>query len=204
MAIYDPYKTLLTSEGELQYDLARLRAQDAAQRAAMRNQIAALQADYNGEGNPYSTVAQLKRQRDSARGNLRAQLAARGAIQSGEYALGEGEIGYDYGLQNYNAARGLSQQIAQLQSQYANDAYGRLGESEGLYGDALDRLRGSGFTPQKVSSPRRSIYGKDYGLGYYRDNQGRLTYKAPRRRGSGARVNPLIRTGSLERFRGGH
>jgi hypothetical protein len=191
-----PYDSAIKSEGILRYLLAQLAAEDAAQRSGLRSGIGALIGDYGAvpggyqdtygilspevralaANNPFSTLKQLDRQRGQQRGNLKQQLAARGAIQSGEYALGENDIGYQYGLQNYNALRDLMSQIAQAEGGYASGARDRLTQQGQLYQDAVGRLREAGI------SPTPAVAGTDRGLGVYRDPNGALTYKAPPRR----------------------
>lgn len=167
----NPYSNVLDSEGILRWYLAQLTAQDAASKAEMDAAIAGLQGDYNGSGNPFSQVAQMQRALKERRGGMRANRAARGVIQSGGTALAEGDIGYNYGLQQYQAARALSQQIAGLQSQYAQGSRDRFGQIPGLYEDAIGRLQQAKFRPGPVRPPGPAPYG------YYRDKLGRLTPK---------------------------
>jgi len=161
------YQRIIRGEGILGSDLANITAEDQAQRSGLRSHLGSLFGDYGAvpEGyadklgvltpevrdlagrNQFSTLKQLDRTRKTARGGLRARLAARGAMVSGENALGEGEIGYQHGLANYGALRDLMGQVGSAESGYADDVRKRFGDQTAAYTDAQGRLLESGFSP---------------------------------------------------------
>lgn len=168
---WEDYQKIINGEGILSSDLAQLTGEDQAQRAGLRSTLGSLFGDYGAVPagyqdslgvltpevrdmagrNQFSILNQLDRKRKQARGGLRARLAARGAMVSGENALGEGEIGYQHGLANYGALRDLMQQVGSAESGYANDVRDRFGRQATAYQDATGRLLDSGFRPPAAS-----------------------------------------------------
>lgn len=171
---YEAYIQQLMGEGIAASDLAQLGADDLAQRSRAKAAIAAIFGDLGivpggfkdpfgaaeaggalAARNPFSTMKQLARQREKARGNLYASRAARGVVMSGGTALGEEDIGYNSGLQQYQAIRDAMSQVGDISSQYADDQRGRLNQYPGIYEGAQDRLMEAGYFPK--ASPRTRL-----------------------------------------------
>ena len=173
----NPYGNAITSEGILQYTLAQLAAQDAADRSRLGGYVGGLIGDYGAvpggyqdkygsvtpevralaEKNPYSFIKQNERQTKQATGNMMAQRAARGVVQSGGTAAQAGEIGYQSGLANYQALRGLLGDISGAESNYADAARGRFDQQAGAYGDTVGRLLEGGFSPVGATTKKKRI-----------------------------------------------
>lgn len=175
MAVNPAYRKTLEGEGIAQSELAQLQAEDAAQRARLRAAIAAIFGDLGyvpgnyadpfgaaqaggalAKANPFSTLAQILRQREKTTGDMIANRAARGVVQSGGTGLAQQDIGYDTGLQQYQALRDALEKIGSLSSDYADQARDRFSKYPGIYEDAQGRLLDAGFYPNgsKVGSGR--------------------------------------------------
>lgn len=171
---YEAYIQQLMGEGIAVSDLAQLKADDLAQRSRAKAAISALFGDLGvvpggfkdpfgaaeaggalAARNPFSTMKQIARQREKARGSLYANRAARGVVMSGGTALGEDDIGFNTGLQQYQAIRDAMSQVGDISSQYADDQRQRLGQYPGIYEGAQDRLMQAGYFPK--ASPRRKL-----------------------------------------------
>lgn len=170
------YQDLISGEPIGAYERGQLEAQNAAAAAQRAAAVKDAITRYGGlppgfqdpygdlaglgnipQNNAYSTLSQLTREFTHQRGNLNADLAARGVLSSGEKTLGDQEIGYQEGMARQNALDQLLQQIGGIDTQYAQGAADRAQQLSQIYNDAMQRLIDAGISPQQAASMASSV-----------------------------------------------
>jgi hypothetical protein len=166
MPSIDEYLKMILGEGMYASEAANLEAERAAEMAQTRAAIAGIFGDLGvvpqgyadpfgasaaagnlASRNPYSTFKQIDRAHGQARGSMRANRAARGVIQSGGTALQEGEIGYNTGLNKYQAIRDAMAGVNQLSSGFAANQRQRALQYPDAISSAMERLYSHGIYP---------------------------------------------------------
>jgi hypothetical protein len=119
------------------------------------------------KNNQFSQVAQLQRSYDQGVEQLKKQLAARGALQSGDLGYGLDQADYQRGASEYDMGRQYGDQMGSIENSYV-DAFNRAtsGEADAIqaaeqsvYSNPLNRP--SEGTNATLIPDSRSKYGQD-------------------------------------------
>lgn len=147
-----------------------------AQAAAARDAaLKKLSYGYQGAGNRFATLAQLKKQlQDTIFQGTKANAAA-GALHSGEQPFMEKNAQYAHDLQKYDAGRAYEDAVNQALGQYLGVAQNAAQAEQQGIAEASDRLAQNPIhQPTEGYAAYDDQLSSQYGQAVYRDLNGKL------------------------------